>query len=192
LIIIFFKSLFQSVIVLLCHRYWSHRLGGLDGFYTVGQVLETQVDAIATAGYKTVISFREDGEATIRLPSDPPVGFIDNAEFSDENGNWNASLEKDLFEATGAIQWMHAPVNSYTSEVFYEYQPMLASAAALGPVLVHCKSGYRAAVYTLTYLGQIHGHCTTWAIARAKEVGFDLNPIEDSDAINLFKEILGC
>lgn len=50
----------------------------------------------------------------------------------------------------------------------------------------------RAAVFSLTYLALKLDKCTAWAIYHAKQVGFDLNPIHDSDAIHLFQEVLGC
>lgn len=174
------------------YQYWSHRLGDMDGYYNIGQILDTQVDAIATAGYKSVISFRGDGETTTRLWTDPAEGPIDNHEFSDNNGNWNATLEQIAFEAAG-IAWYYAPVTgdaAYDPDTYYEYEPIFEG--AVNPVLVHCRSGYRAAIYTLTYLGSVHGFCASWAIAAAAEVGFHLNEVEDADAINLFEQVLGC
>lgn len=48
------------------YYFWTHRTGSNDYWYNLGQFLDTQVQAIVNAGYKTVLSFRLDGEATVR------------------------------------------------------------------------------------------------------------------------------
>ena len=106
--------------------YWPHRLSN-DTWYNVGQVLETHVQAIQQQGYKTVVSFRANGEPTIRIATDPTAGPIDNNEFSDQNGLYNVSMERAAFEAVG-IQFYNLPVTgsaAWTAASFFAYLPTL-------------------------------------------------------------------
>ena len=124
--------------------YWSHRVGS-DSWYNIGQILDSHVKAIAEAGYKTVISFRNDGEPTCRLESDPDQGTIDNGEFSDADGNYNVTAEKEAFESVG-VDFINLPVSgddAWSSKLLDEYSPAMNEAMARGPVLAHCTSGYR-------------------------------------------------
>jgi protein tyrosine phosphatase (PTP) superfamily phosphohydrolase (DUF442 family) len=124
--------------------YWSHRVGS-DSWYNTGQVLESHVVAIAQAGYRTVISFRGDGESTGRLASDPQQGAVDNGEFSDASGNYNVTAEQLAFEAQG-VHFVSLPVSgeqAWTAQLLEEYSPEMAAAAKRGPVLAHCATGYR-------------------------------------------------
>jgi protein tyrosine phosphatase (PTP) superfamily phosphohydrolase (DUF442 family) len=124
--------------------YWSHRVGS-DSWFNIGQVLDTQVDAIAAAGYQTVISFRSNGEATVRTSTDPTTGPVNNGEFSDEEGNYNVTAEQVAFQRAG-LSFLNLPVSgedAWSAATLSEYSPALVAAAARGPVLVHCASGYR-------------------------------------------------
>merc|ERR1711871_345401 len=174
--------------------YWSHRLGGMDGFYNVGQVLSTQVSTIAASGYKSVICFRTDGEDTVRLPTDPAVGPIANWEFSDpSSGAWNASMERAAFEAA-CLSWHHAPVGgagAFTPAQFDSYMHIFEQAAAMGPTLVHCKTGYRSSIYTLAFLARKGHHCSEWALTQAQQVGFNLTVRpEDAHARDFLNQVL--
>lgn len=177
--------------------YWPHRVGRTDGFYNTGQVLETQVAAIALAGFKSVISFRSPGEPTMRVPSDPTEGPVDNDEFSDENGNWDGDAERASFEAAGLF-WFSAPVSSggdvFTAGSLDKYTAVLDEALARGAVLTHCTSGFRSAAYALAYRGRLDGHCSAWATEAMAEIGFTLeeNDPSTSAVIVFFVESLGC
>eukprot|EP00466_Bigelowiella_natans_P017872 jgi/Bigna1/74664/fgenesh1_pg.30_\ len=188
--------------------YWVHRVlygthvaaaiflvGDMDGFYNTGQILETHIDAIVAAGYKTVISFRDDGEPTTRLPSDPSPGPLRNFEFSDAEGNWVLAKEAQAIREAG-LSFVSAPVsgvNSFTAKDFFTHETSIAAAEARGPVLAHCATGYRSIVYLLAYLGRKHGLCLSWAITEGMKAGFRLEERqEDSRAINFLKEMLNC
>jgi protein tyrosine phosphatase (PTP) superfamily phosphohydrolase (DUF442 family) len=175
--------------------YWLHRLGHQDGFYNIGQVLSTQVGAISGVGVKSVISFRTDGEGTVRLPSEPASGPVENWEFADAEGNWNASAEQAAFEAAG-VRWFNAPVGgtqAFTVAQLDSYVPIFKAAAAVGPTLVHCKTGYRSSIYTLAYRGRSEGRCAKWALDQAQQVGFDLSSRDsDAKARKFFADVLAC
>lgn len=124
--------------------YWSHRVGS-DSWYNIGQILDTQVATIASAGYKTIISFRGNGEPTSRTSTDPSEGPVDNGEFSDAEGNYNVTAEQVAVEGAG-MRFLSLPVTGedmWTAQQLAEYTPLLQEAAARGPVLAHCTSGYR-------------------------------------------------
>jgi protein tyrosine phosphatase (PTP) superfamily phosphohydrolase (DUF442 family) len=126
------------------YYYWSHRVG-TDSWYNIGQILDTQVETIAAAGYKTVVSFRNNGEATLRTSTDPATGPVDNGEFSDADGNYNVTAEQQAFTAVG-VHFLNLPVTgeeAWSAEQLHEFTPELLKAAARGPVLAHCASGYR-------------------------------------------------
>eukprot|EP01034_Spumella_vulgaris_P023236 gene23236-29438_t len=181
--------------------YWVHRAGHDDYWYNVGQILDTQISAIKTAGYRSVISFRDDGEATNRLSSDPATGPVDNNEFSNASGNYDVSAEKAAVEAAG-VRFFHLPLvsgatNTWTAEQYALYAPVLAEAEGLGPVLAHCASGYRSAVYVLAYVATKSQRCTDWALSEARLMGlvYD-NPATqtatDKAVVSFFHDVLKC
>ncbi len=95
---------------------------------------------MANSGYKSVISFRNNGESTNRLPSDPQTGSIGNHEFEDANGNYAVALEKMAFESQ-RVRFFNFPVSGttyFTPESYFAMAPAFAEAAALGPVYAHC------------------------------------------------------
>jgi protein tyrosine phosphatase (PTP) superfamily phosphohydrolase (DUF442 family) len=176
--------------------FWVHRLGN-DSWYSVGQVLDSHVNAIKSAGYKSVISFRANGEATNRLKSEPATGAVANGEFSDANGNYNVTAEAEAFANVG-IKFYNLPVagsNAFTGAQFESFLPALEEAARNGPVLAHCASGYRSAVYGVAFLAlqDPSVRCLDWAIKETRRVGesVDLLPA-DQKAINFWKQTLSC
>mmetsp|Transcript_11137 Transcript_11137/g.18190 ORF Transcript_11137/g.18190 Transcript_11137/m.18190 type:complete len:387 (-) Transcript_11137:945-2105(-) len=167
--------------------YWSHRVGN-DSWYNIGQVLESHVDTIAAAGYKTVISFRNNGEATQRTSSDPATGAVDNGEFSDADGNYNVTAEQEAFTAVG-VQFLNLPVTgdmAWSAEQLALYTPQMLQAAARGPVLAHCTSGYRSSAYVTAFLAQQQNLCTTWALTQARRVGYSFDVNEDDAKVMQF------
>lgn len=167
--------------------YWSHRVGN-DLWYNIGQVLESHVDTIAAAGYKTVISFRNNGEPTQRTSSDPATGPVDNGEFSDANGNYNVTAEQLAFTAAG-VHFVNLPVTgdkAWMAEQLRIYTPQLLEAAARGPVLAHCTSGYRSSAYVTAFLAQQQGLCTTWALTQARRVGYSFDVSDDDASVMRF------
>jgi protein tyrosine phosphatase (PTP) superfamily phosphohydrolase (DUF442 family) len=177
------------------YYFWTHRDGN-DYWYNAGQVLDTHPAAIKTAGYASVISFRENGEPTNRLSTEPTTGPVDNNEFSDANGNYNVTAEREAFAAVD-IAFFNLPLSGsnaedWTAKRFYEYRPVLKIAESNGPVLAHCKSGHRSAAYTFAYLAQKGGQCTDWAVQQAKFVGFFFDTQGNEQVIAFFKQVLGC
>lgn len=174
--------------------YWSHRVGS-DSWYNIGQVLDTQVTTIAAAGYKTVISFRSSGEATVRTPSEPTEGPVNNGEFSDSEGNYNVTAEMEAFEAAG-VYFVSLPVTgdeAWTPEQLREYTPAMQEAAARGPVLAHCASGYRSSAYVTAFLAQQQGLCSSWALEQARRVGYSFAAKEaDASVVQFFEDSLKC
>lgn len=182
--------------------YWPHRLGESDNWYNAGQILSTHIDAIATAGYRTVISFRSNGEATSRLPNETSTTntLIPNYEFPDAVGNYVVKDEQLAIESKG-IQFLYLPLVSssattWTKEEFDLYYPSLQLADKNGPVLVHCASGYRSSAFTLTYIAFQQKKCSDWVLSHAADVGFIFNndnpSSSDVQVVNFIKEVLNC
>jgi len=176
------------------YYYWAHRIGN-DYWYNIGQVLSTQVNSIASAGYKSVISFRSNGESTTRLSTDNPTGSIENFEFSDSNGKYNVTAEQEAFEGVG-IHFYYLPVTgntAWTVEEFEAYVPTISEAVSYGPVLVHCRSGYRSGGYITAYLAKQQGQCTSWAVKEARRIGLSFDNLEtDETVMNFYQTVLGC
>ena len=178
--------------------YWMHRMGGNDLWYNVGQMLSTHLEAIGAAGYRSIISFRGDHEPTARLPSDPTTGPVDNHEFNDEAGYYSIALEgNDIDQVLDTtVQFFSLPIpsssttNPWTKDRFEAYLPSLRAAAARGPVVSHCATGYRSGAFTLTYLAYEAKHCSNWVFTAAEEIGFDYT--SDDQVVSFVKEILGC
>lgn len=181
--------------------YWTHRLGESDYWYNAGQILSTHVDAINSAGYKIVLNYRADGEATARLPSEPTTGPIPNYEFSDVNGNYNLIEEETAFRTKG-LKYYHLPLvsgsaSTWSKEQFFEYLPTLQEVSSLNlPVLVHCASGYRSSAFTLTFLAYQSKYCSDWVFSHAKDVGFVFNSENptstDVAVVSFVKDVLNC
>jgi protein tyrosine phosphatase (PTP) superfamily phosphohydrolase (DUF442 family) len=182
--------------------YWTHRLGENDYWYNAGQILSTHVDAIVSAGYKIVVSFRDNGEATARLPSETTTNtFIPNDEFSDEKGNYNVQSEDSAFSGKG-LKFYHLPLVSTSASTwakaeFQQYLPTLQEISNQKlPVLVHCASGYRSSAFVLTFLAYENHFCSDWVFSHAQDVGFifnNSNPTSsDVQVVNFVKEVLGC
>ena len=175
--------------------YWTHRMGNSDTFYNTGQILSNHVDAITGAGYKSIINFRTDGEATNLLPDEMyDSGSIANYEFSDINGYYNLTLEEDTFVNAG-LKYYSLPTGSeWTKEVFMNYLPTIEEAELNGgPILVHCASGYRSAGYILTYMAYKQDLCSNWFFNEARKIGysFDVSP-ENVAVVEFAQSVLGC
>lgn len=173
--------------------YWVHRMGGSDTFYNVGQILSNQVDAISAAGYKAVINFRTDGEGTNLLPGESyGSGTINNYEFSDADGYYNLSLERETFMNAG-VKYYSLPTSGWTKENFMEYLPTLEDVdAAGGPILVHCASGYRSAGYVLTYMAYRDGMCSDWFFTEANKIGYSFESPGNEAVVEFVHSVLGC
>lgn len=181
--------------------YWVHRSGHNDLWYNVGQILDTQVGAIKDAGYRSIVNFRDDGEPTNRLPlSDPTTGPVQNDEFSDSNGNYNATAERLAVEAQG-LRYYYLPLTSsatttWTVEQYNLYLPAMKEAETLGPVLSHCASGYRSAAYSIAYLADKSGLCSDWALSEAGLLGIFYNNTDssstDKQVVAFFQQVLQC
>lgn len=175
--------------------YWTHRVGN-DYWYNAGQLLENHVTAITLQGYKTIISFRADGEPTTRLPSDPAQGPVNNYEFSDDHGNYSVEMERKAFEAQG-LTFFHLPVTgaaSWSVDTFKKYYVTLAEVAKSGvPTIAHCASGYRSAGYIVAFLAYSQKQCTAWALTEARRIGFafDVSP-NDAAVVSFFQTLLKC
>ena len=177
--------------------FWPHRLGS-DNWYTLGQILDTHITAIEAAGYKTVISFRADGEGTNRLSWEPATGPVENGEFSDAEGKYNVTAESAAV-TRASMKFYNLPVtgeNAYTKEQFDSFLPIFNEANENGPVLVHCASGYRSSVYTLAFMAMEapEERCVDWALKEARRVGesFDILPSDEEKAVGFWRETLAC
>ena len=121
-----------------------------DGFAVAPQIDETDVQAIADAGYKTLIANRPDGEGGIEQPR---MGAI------------RAQAEA-LGLAFVAIPFSGAP----TPEILERFGAALAEAPS--PILAYCRTGTRSiTAWALTHAGQGMGDEIADAAAGA---GYDL------------------
>ncbi|MCR9270482.1 MAG: protein tyrosine phosphatase family protein [Henriciella sp.] len=124
-----------------------------DGFAVAPQIDEGDVQAIADAGYKTIIANRPDGEGGIEQPR---MGAIRTAA-----------------EAAGltfvAIPFSGAP----TPDILERFGAALAEAPS--PVLAYCRTGTRSiTAWALTHAGQGAGDDIVDAAAGA---GYDLSQL---------------
>eukprot|EP01038_Epipyxis_sp_PR26KG_P010210 gene10210-13737_t len=177
------------------YYFWVHRVGENNYWYNVGQILDTQLLAIHNAGYKSIISFRMNGEPTTRLPSEMgQSGYINNHEFSDKNGNYDVKFEAD-YTSYYNISFYNIPITStsWTASQFYDvFVPIMIVAEANGPVLTHCTSGYRSAAFTVAYIASKSNKCTEWALQQSSNIGFIYNETTDSTVIQFFQSVLKC
>ena len=177
--------------------YWVHRAGDSDYWYNAGQILSTMPSAIQAAGYKSVISFRENGEETTRLSSEVnSVGAIDNMEFSDANGLYSIALEEAAFKEVG-VEFFSIPLSksspeTWTPSFFSKYKSTLENAVSKGPVLAHSGSGYRSAAYSIAYIALQSSRCSDWALQKSSEIGFFYRYDMDVQVVKFFKQVLGC
>ncbi len=124
-----------------------------DGFAVAPQITEADVQAIADAGYKTIVANRPDGEGGI---DQPRMGAI-----------------RTKAEALGltfvAIPFSGAP----TPEILERFNAALAEAPS--PVLAYCRTGTRSiTAWALTHAGQGAGDDIVDAAAGA---GYDLSTL---------------
>ncbi|MEM6534139.1 MAG: TIGR01244 family sulfur transferase [Pseudomonadota bacterium] len=125
-----------------------------DGFSVAPQITEEDLEAIADAGYKTVMANRPDGEGGV---DQPRMGAI-----------------RAKAEALGltfvAIPFSGAP----TPDILERVSAALAEAPA--PVLAYCRTGTRSiTAWALTHAGQGAGDDI---VAAAAEAGYDLEGLK--------------
>lgn len=124
-----------------------------DGFAVAPQIEEADIQAIADAGYKTVVANRPDGEGGI---DQPRMGAI------------RAKAEA-LGLAFVAIPFSGAP----TPDILERFGAALAEAPA--PVLAYCRTGTRSVTaWALTHGGQGMAEEVVDAAAGA---GYDLSSL---------------
>lgn len=124
-----------------------------DDFAVAPQIDENDIDAIAAAGYKTIIANRPDGEGGI---DQPRMGAI-----------------RTRAEAAGltfvAIPFSGAP----TPEILERFGAALSEAPS--PILAYCRTGTRSiTAWALTHGGQGMGEEIVDAAAGA---GYDLSSL---------------
>jgi uncharacterized protein (TIGR01244 family) len=177
--------------------FWSHRVGN-DLWYNCGQILETQLVAIGNAGYGAVVSFRQDGEPTTHVISTDCSSSSspcpNNHQFMNNDGSYNVTMEKNAVEAVG-LRFFHLPVgsDSWNADTLAAYKPILDIASTTGPVLTHCKSGYRSSAFVVAHLAQANNQCTVWAVQQATEVGYSFDvSASDASVMTFFENSLGC
>ena len=177
--------------------YWTHRVGS-DLWYNTGQILDTQLLAIKEAGYASVVSFRSNGEPTTHAdPTDCTTASApcpNNHQFMNADGTYNVTKEQIAVEAAG-MRFYNLPVSgaSWTADQLALWTPILVSASAAGPVLTHCKSGYRSGAFVVAHLAQIAKQCVVWAVRQATEIGYSFDVTTgDAQVMDFFHQALGC
>lgn len=124
-----------------------------DGFSVAPQISDEDVQAIADAGYKTIVANRPDGEGGI---DQPRMGAI-------------RTKAEALGLAFVAIPFSGAP----TPDILERVGAALAEAPA--PVLAYCRTGTRSiTAWALTHAGQGGGDDI---VAAAANAGYDLSSL---------------
>jgi len=124
-----------------------------DGFAVAPQIGPDDVEAIAAAGYKTIVANRPDGEGGI---TQPRMGAI-------------RTKAEELGLAFVAIPFSGAP----TPEILERIGAALAEAPA--PVLAYCRTGTRSiTAWALTHAGQGMGD---EIVDTAAGAGYDLSSL---------------
>lgn len=124
-----------------------------DAFAVAPQISEADVQAIADAGFKTIVANRPDGEGGVDQP---------------RMGNIRAKAE-ELGLSFAALPFSGAP----TPEIVERISHILSEAPQ--PVLAYCRTGTRSiTAWALTHSGQGSGDDIVSAAAGA---GYDLSSI---------------
>lgn len=124
-----------------------------DGFAVAPQISEDDVEAIAAAGYKTIIANRPDGEGGVDQPRMGPI---------------RAKAEA-LGLSFAALPFSGAP----TPDIVERMGHILNEAPQ--PVLAYCRTGTRSlTAWALTHAGQGQSEDI---VAAAANAGYDLSSI---------------
>ncbi|MDG1826401.1 MAG: TIGR01244 family sulfur transferase [Henriciella sp.] len=124
-----------------------------DGFAVAPQIDESDLQAIADAGFKTIIANRPDGEGGIEQPR---MGAI-------------RTKAESLGLTFVAIPFSGAP----TPDILERFNSALAEAPT--PILAYCRTGTRSiTAWALTHAGQGSGDDIVDAAAGA---GYDLSAL---------------
>jgi sulfide:quinone oxidoreductase len=125
-----------------------------DAFAVAPQISEADVEAIAAAGFKTIIANRPDGEGGI---DQPRMGAI-------------RAKAESLGLKFAALPFSGAP----TPEIVERFSHILNEAPQ--PVLAYCRTGTRSiTAWALTHAGQGSGEEIVEAAAGA---GYDLSSLQ--------------
>lgn len=125
-----------------------------DGFAVAPQISEDDLQAIADAGYKTVMGNRPDGEGGV---DQPRMGAI-------------RAKAESLGLTFVAIPFSGAP----TPDILERVGAALAEAPA--PVLAYCRTGTRSiTAWALTHAGQGNSGDI---VAAAADAGYDLSSLK--------------
>lgn len=145
-----------------------------DDWYVAGQPnITTELASVKASGYGAVVNLRVDGEEDANWPG----------------GHYVAAAEKRAMEAAG-ISYFTVPVSDpITAAQLRNVREKLAQAAATvpigsaGPVLVHCKSGFRATASVLALVGAQEKRNWQWALRQAESIGFSFWDSEASESV---------
>ncbi|CAH1784729.1 unnamed protein product [Owenia fusiformis] len=112
-------------------------------------------------------------------------------EFGDDIG-YNEELERKTFEDfyTGVKYYHHPTVGQtgFTNETWNNYRADSREAIQRGPVLYHCRTGKRAAVWAILAAADYYSLGLDWAMKRSKELGV---PFDDkSPEVALWRSVL--
>lgn len=126
-----------------------------DAFAVAPQISEADVQAIADAGYKTIVANRPDGEGGVDQPRMGPI----------------RAKAESLGLAFAALPFSGAP----TPEIVERLSHILNDAPQ--PVLAYCRTGTRSiTAWALTHAGQGAGDDI---IAAAANAGYDLSSLQE-------------
>lgn len=126
-----------------------------DAFSVAPQITEKDVQAIADAGYKTIVANRPDGEGGVMQPRMGPI----------------RKKAEELGLSFAALPFSGAP----TPEIVERFGHILSEAPQ--PVLAYCRTGTRSiTAWALTHAGQ--GSADD-IVSAAADAGYDLSSISE-------------
>ncbi|XP_070570808.1 uncharacterized protein [Ptychodera flava] len=149
------------------------------GRQSTARLLESRIDPNKPNNYISPTS-------TVNYESTNP------GEFGDEIG-YNETMESEYINGNTDFMYYHLPVGGqykYNLETFIVFKEVFKEALTHGPVLVHCRTGYRASLFTLAVAGYLNCKDSSWAIETAHRLGYHFTEQNTPAEYKLFKDAL--
>ena len=143
------------------------------GRQSTARLLATRIVTTRPNGWISVNS-------TVNYDSRNPLEYGDNI-------GYNENLEKASVEAAG-FNYLHVPIDGAWE--WADHRDSLMAASQKGLVLFHSENSTRAAILGLLAAGWENNRNSTWALERAKEIGFSFSEQNENTTVQLFRSIL--
>ncbi|XP_070545653.1 uncharacterized protein [Ptychodera flava] len=124
------------------------------------------------------------------ISPDSEINFEDRnpGEFGDEIG-YNEANEQEAMQAS-TLPYLHMPftTSQLRADLFYSYVDELEALSRHGPVIVHCRTGYRGALVALLAEGYFNCRDSDWAMTQAGLMGYHY--VEGSHEHKVLQDVL--